>query len=524
MYYGETNGSNQIPEEMGGGAWGLYKRTSTLPQAITGTSMDTQDENGRAKARELGYPGEPKYVFTETESGAFLDRPELDRMLQVVRDGEVELIVVLDSDRLARDPLDTLNIVKVFSQAGVQLEFVHGPSPDSPEGELIMYLMGWAGKTERNLIRRRTMQAKERVARSGRMPHGLGKGIFGYDYDTISKTMTINDPEARAVRLMYLWASSGLNPNAIAIQLNDLGIATRTGKKWSRQAVINILSHTTYYGLSTYGKFKHRKVGPKKFEITKRPPEEVIEIWGFCPPIITKELYDRVQEQKSVPKTRGKKEGNRYLLTGFVRCGLCGSPVTGSMLARGKRYYRCTGAPNRPERPSICTAKYIPEDIEVVVWDTTSEAIRRPAILSREVLRHFETGDGNLEETSRRLRKEITNIEKQERQYIRLFGNENVNQEILERESASLKWLREEKERELSVLEEQRKQRDAGNHAEEQIEAFCRRMSENLDNMDFDGKRATLAAFGVKVQATPENISITVVVDPNVTTMETTSP
>ena len=472
MYYGETNGGKLTHEPLGEGDWALYKRTSTLPQAVTGTSMETQDEDGRAKARDLGYHREPKYVFTETESGAFMDRPELERLLRVVKDGEVELVVVLDADRLARDPLDLLNIMKVFSQAGVQLEFVHGPSPDSPEGELIMFLMGWAGKTERNLIRRRTMQAKERVARSGRMPQSLGPGMTGYDYDIISKTVTINESEAWVVRLIYLWASSGLNPNAIAVRLNKLGIPTKTGRKWSRRGVILILSHTAYYGLNTYGRYRHRKVGPKKFEITERPPEEVIEIWGFCPPIITKELYDRVQEQLSIPQARGKKQGNRYLLTGFMRCGLCGSPVTAGMQARGRRHYRCTGAASRPERPPVCTAKYIREEIEEVVWDTVEEAIRNPEILSREVLRHIETGDGNLEEAARNLRQEIANIERQERRYIKLFGNENLNQEILEKESASLKLLREGKERELGVLEEQQRQKDAGARAEEQIESL----------------------------------------------------
>ena len=524
MYYGEANGGKQIPEPLGGGDWALYKRTSTLPQAMTGTSMHTQDENGRAKAKALGYHSEPKFVFTETESGAFMDRPELDKLLRVVKDGEVELVVVLDADRLARDPLDLLNIMKVLSQAGVQLEFVHGPSPDSPEGELIMFLMGWAGKTERNLIRRRTMQAKESVARSGRMPHGLGPGLTGYDYNTMSKKVTINEPEAQVVRLIYLWAISGLTPHGIAVRLNKSGTPTKTGGRRSRRGVLLILSHTAYYGLNTYGKYRHRKVGPKKFEVTERPPEEAIEIWGFCPPIITKDLYDRVQEQLRVPQARGKKQGNRYLLTGFLRCGLCGSPVTGGMKARGRRHYRCTRTASRPERPATCAARYIREEIEEVVWNNVEEAIRNPEILSREVLRHIETGDGNLEEEARKLRKEISNIERRERRYIMLFGNENVNQEILERESASLKWLREAKEREVRVLEEQQKQKDAGARAEEQIEAFCEQMSENLAGLDFDGKRATLGAFGVKVVATKENIAITVVVDPSVTMIETLRP
>ena len=48
--------------------------------------------------------------------------------------------------------------------------------------------------------------------------------------------------------------------------------------------------------------------------------------------------------------------------------------------------------------------------------------------------------------------------------------------------------------------------------------AVCREVSKTLEGLDFEGKRATLAAFGARVQVTREEMSITVVVDPKVTT------
>ena len=64
--------------------WLLYRRTSTVEQGENNTSMSTQDEECRKKAVELGYPAEPKYVLTEMESGAFMDRPKLEEMLRIV--------------------------------------------------------------------------------------------------------------------------------------------------------------------------------------------------------------------------------------------------------------------------------------------------------------------------------------------------------------------------------------------------------------------------------------------------------
>ena len=84
--------------------------------------------------------------MTETDSGAFMDRPALEETLEAVRQRKGGLVVVQDADRLARDPLDLLNIIKMLSDAGVRLELVNGPSPESPR---------WAGETERNLIQQR---------------------------------------------------------------------------------------------------------------------------------------------------------------------------------------------------------------------------------------------------------------------------------------------------------------------------------------------------------------------------------
>ena len=517
MDYGDTGRSDS--EE-----WMVYKRTSTLVQAERGSSMDTQDENCRKRAAELGYTWEPKFDYTETESGAFMDRPALEQMLEVVRQGKVGLAVVHDADRLARDPRDLLNIIKIFSDAGVRIEFVNGPSPDSPEGELLMFLMGWAGKTERNLIKRRTMEGKEKAANSGRMPQGFGKGIYGYEYDPVTKRRTIHEAEAAVVRTMYQWAAEGVTANAIAVRLNELHIPSKTGKRWSRAAVVRVLTNTAYYGLDHYGKYRHVKIGPKKVEITKRPTEEAILIWGFTPLIISRELHDRVQEQLKVRQARNKKKGTPYLLTGKMKCGLCGSSVVGIMSPRGTRYYRCRGAFKQPERDTTCKALSIRAEIEQVVWDTLADAIRNPDILSREVLRHMETGGGNLEEEVRKYRREIEANKREERRLITLFQKEFIDQDILESLVAPLKLLRDEKERALQILEEQQKRKDAAAGAKKQIAEHCQQMSDHLDNLDYNGKRATLAAFRIIVVATKEAISITVVIDPSVTTTGTSSP
>ena len=505
--------------------WLLYLRTSTIGQAENNTSMGTQNQEGRRKAAEIGYDYDPTYVLTETESGAFWDRPALEEMLRIVKAALVSLVVIFNSDRLARDPLHLLMIIRTFAEAGVRLEFVHGSSDNSPEGQLLAYCTGWAAQRERTMIAERSRLGKQAVAKSGRLPNGLGPGMFGYDYHPESKTATVNEGESRVVQLVYRWASEGVNVNQIAVRLNDMQIPTKRGKRWSRAAIIKVLTNTSYFGLMEYGKYRHRKVGPGKIERTERPAEEVIPIWDFTPAIISKELYDRVQEQMKVPKSRrGTKQGNRYLCTGFIRCGWCNSPITGAMKARGTRYYRCTGAVHRTERPAICGAKYIHEDVEQVVWSTLEEAIRHPEILSREIEQFVSTGEGNIREEVKRLGREIADNDREQRRLIRLYGKEEIDADILGSEVATLQLVRVEKERELQALEEQQKNMDAASEAEVQIREFCERLLESLENLDFEGRRAVMAAMGLKATVTEEKIAMTVVVDPSVTATSPYSP
>ena len=69
------------------------------------------------------------------------------------------------------------------------------------------------------------------------------------------------------------------------------------------------------------------------------------------------------------------------------------------------------------------------------------------------------------------------------------------------------------------MLEEQLRHKDDSAEVERRIFAVCREVSERLDNLDYEGKRATFAAFSTKVEATRDDMSMTVAVDPKVTTI-----
>ena len=190
-------------------------------------------------------------------------------------------------------------------------------------------------------------------------------------------------------------------------------------------------------------------------------------------------------------------------------------------MARGHAYYRCTSTRMRPEKPPTCDAKYIPAGLlDGVVWEMGSEAIRHPEILSQEVQRHVQTGDGDLGERMTKLRREIADLKSQQRRLIELRQKDIIDQDILEGQIAPVRLLCDEKARQFSTLEEQQKQKDAAVDVEERIAEYCGRVAEGLDNLDQAGKRATFAAFGVKVEATREDLAVTLEIDSGVTIIQ----
>lgn len=113
-------------------------------------------------------------VFTDKASGKDVLRPELERLLEFVRDGDT--VVVHSMDRLARNLDDLRRLVKTLTGRGVRVDFVKEhltfSGEDTPMAILLLSVMGAFAEFERSLIRERQREgialAKQRGAYRGR--------------------------------------------------------------------------------------------------------------------------------------------------------------------------------------------------------------------------------------------------------------------------------------------------------------------------------------------------------------------
>ena len=492
----------------------IYVRVSTSGQE-DGTSLEVQLEKCRALLESEGYRTSDAFIYREVWTGADKERPELAKLMADVRAGRVRAVFVYHIDRWSRDPLHSLQLFDELLSHDVQLRLVEGTLEDTPEGRLILYVQGFAGQQERLRFIDRTRSGKAAVARTGRLPNGTGAGLYGYDYDKTNKVRVVKEVEANVVRMMFQWSCEGVSTYQIAVRLNERGIPTKRGSKWHPLGVRRILENRAYTGVQSYGEHRYRKVSGGKRTVTPNPASEVIRIEGFTPAIISLEVHELANERIKSRQAVVRESGRRYLLTGFVRCLLCGSRVVGACLSGKYRYYRCRATTPTSTQPATCKTPYIPADkLEEWVFERLSEIVRDPNILAAELEGHLLEGVGDTSGEIASLKREIRDLAQQQGRLMDQLGNELIDQEILESRIAPIKALYDEKRQLLRVLEEQERLRDDAAVVRERITEYCRQLEEKLDHLDFDGRRALLGVFGIRVEASRDDVSITVVLDP----------
>ena len=501
----------------------VYVRVSS-PGQEDGTSMDVQAELCWERLESEGYRTREELIYREVWTGADKERPELARLMADVRAGKMQAVFVYHIDRWSRDPLHCLQLFDELLSYGVQLRPVQGTLEDTPEGRLILYVQGFAGQQERLRFMERTRAGKAAAARMGRMPNGTGAGLYGYDYDKTDKVRVVKDDEANVVRLIFQWACEGVSTYQIALRLNELGIPTKRGSKWHPLGVRRILENRAYTGVQFYGENRYRKVSGGKRKVTANPSSEVIRIEGFTPAIIPEEVYELARERMESRQAVVKESGRQYLLTGFVRCLFCGGRVVGACLSGKYRYYRCRATTPTSTQAATCDAKYIPADeLEEWVYERLSEIVRDPDILAVELEGHLLKGVGDTSGEIASLKREIRDLAQQQGRLMDQLGNELIDQEILESRIAPIKALYDEKRRLLRVLEEQERLRDDAALVRERVTEYCRQLEEKLEHLDFEGRRALLGVFGVRVEASRDDVSMTVVLDPKYAAFTTTA-
>ena len=177
----------------------VYSRVSTDAQERDGTSLDTQERACLEHAK-----GWCVVVnIRDTASGASLDRPGIEQLRQLLRQGAVDVVVAYAVDRLSRNQNHIGILFDEVELAGAKLEFVTENFEDTATGRFILAARAFVGEVEREKVAERTMRGKAERARSGKLSQGTGKGCYGYAYVPGSGRREISEYQALVVARIF---------------------------------------------------------------------------------------------------------------------------------------------------------------------------------------------------------------------------------------------------------------------------------------------------------------------------------
>ena len=362
----------------------IYCRVSTDNQEREGTSLQTQLEACLNYCQDKSYY--VAYPFSEAYSGLSLERPKLNELRELVRNEQIDVVVVYCLDRLSRDPTHGVILTQELEKHHVTLEAVTETVDSSELGKLISYIRGFASKLEAEKIRERTMRGKRERVKAGRLPGGRFSKLYGYNYlrgKGIGEGIRyINEEEAKVVKEIYrLYIEDGLSLCAIN-KLNGLNIPAPSGKNpWNRTGVHYILTNHAYTG-ETYLFTRYKAEAKRHLKATTknklthmvmRPREEWLEAKGATPAIVGKELFNEVQRKLKRNKELALRNAKReYLLSGYVFCEKCGRRYLARKNTGTRSYYKC------PK----CKGKGLHSDwLETTIWLEVEKALSNPEVV-----------------------------------------------------------------------------------------------------------------------------------------------
>ena len=495
----------------------IYCRVSTDSQEREGTSLQTQFENCLTYCQSKGY--EISYRFSETYSGLSLERPELDKLRELVRNEQIDVIVCYSLDRLSRDPGHGVIITQELEKHGVKLETVTEDVDNSELGKLISYIRGYASKVEAEKIRERTMRGKRARAKEGRMSSGNGVGIYGYDYVKVSQKnggrRVINETEEPWVHQMFLWlVDEGLSSNAITYRLRALNAPTKTGKIWVRRTVQRILKNPAYAG-KTY--VFTRMPGQRQFI---RPQSDWIEIKGATPAIISQELFDAAQKQLQINTEKSPRNvKHQYVLRGHIRCRQCGRAYVGGLDVKTRmndvrhywRYYRCMGKLKMNSPLEHCHNKnWGAEKLESAVWAELQRILCHPEIILTQLDKQRQDAEqlGALETEVKQVERQLKTTDQEQRQLLQ-WALKGFPEDQVEAENKRINKMRETLAAQKADLETHLKASQDAILSIPKLERTMELLQCKLENPDFAAKRDFIESLGIKIWLDGENVEIT---------------
>ncbi len=405
-----------------------YKRVSTAMQ-IDGYSLDAQRSRMKAYADFNDYEIVGEYEDAGKSGKSIEGRMQFRQMMEDVKSGKdnISYVLVFKLSRFGRNAADVLSTLQVMQDFGVNLICVEdGIDSSKDAGKLMISVLSAVAEIERENIRVQTMEGRIQKAREGKWNGGFAP----YGYQLVNGKLEINEEEAVAIRTIYdQYVNTDIGSNGISKYLENHGIRKiqrQNGKNplFDAHLVRLILKNPVYCGKIAYGRRKTEKVHGTRNEYHLVEQENFLLVDGLHEAIIPEDVWNAAQAKliaqakKYEHVNKGKNE-RTHLLSGIVKCPICGAGMYGNKSIKYKKdgtkykdffYYGCKH--RGMQRGHKCD--YRKQIREELLDDAVAEVIVK--LVSNPHFASMMQEKINMKVDTTAIDQEITNYEKQLRQ------------------------------------------------------------------------------------------------------------
>jgi site-specific DNA recombinase len=319
--------------------------------------VQRQEEDCRALAARLGWTVLDVYPDNDISAYSGKARPAYRRMLADIEAGRVDAIICWDTSRLYRQLYDLLGLIDLVEAHKLQIETCRAGKIDlsTPTGRAAAKISATINQLYSEENSARIKRKKKELAQRGLMPGG-GNRPFGFEgtgADKVPRHRALMEQETIKDGVTYIltgWTCIGL-----ARKWNKAGIKTSKGGEWTGKRVRDLLINPRIAGRTKYGD-----------ELFKAQWAEIVPFDKW------QQVCDKLTDGARTT-TRGR-NNHKYLLSGIMVCGRCGTRISG-VQKRGRANYLCAlsmggcGLTRQAKDVENLLLEAIFQAVESPVWD-----------------------------------------------------------------------------------------------------------------------------------------------------------
>ena len=324
----------------------LYTRVSTTMQ-IDGYSLDAQKTKMKAFCDYNEYEIAGEYEDAGKSGKLIEGRIAFNQMMDDIKSGkdEVSYVLVFKLSRFGRNAADVLATLQVMQDFGVNLICVEdGIDSSKDAGKLMISVLSAVAEIERENIRVQTMEGRMQKAREGKWNGGFAP----YGYSLIDGKLEVNEEEAVAIRTIFdQYVNTDLEANGIAKYLENHGIhkiarQNGTNPLFDAALIRRIIQNPVYSGKISYGRRRTEKVHGTRNEYRQGRKDDYLLVDGLHEALVSEEVWEQAQvkvaaQAKKYEKVNRDKGEKIHLLSGILKCPVCGSGMYGNKAIKKRK-------------------------------------------------------------------------------------------------------------------------------------------------------------------------------------------